>query len=222
MKRIFTVIALVVLIFSLCCVSVYATERDTPSTDTELGEVAEEIGEPVDGEVPAEEEAEAFYSEWIDKITDSTMWINIGSVAVACLGVLGTVLNKFKTITGLISKKADTGTVIDTVKSSVSEICGELNKELDEVKEKLSESQDNEERLLAILTIFITNAKINANAKAEIMSYLTGTKKMAGSVIEIVERANAAIAEAQAVEERPETPALDAIVSENDEYMKLG
>ena len=221
MKKIFLVICLTSLIFALCGTFVFATTENL--TEPETSEIE---SDSVVVEQPANEEesAEAFYSGWIDKITDSTMWVNMGTVAIACLGIIGTVGSKFKNIADLISKKADANTVIDTVKHSVGDICDSFRTELTAVKDELSATKENEEKLFAILTIFITNAKINSTAKAEIMNYVTGIKKMNGSIEEIVTKANEAIEAAKEAEEKTDTPALDAISTElaAPAYMELG
>ena len=68
MKKILIIIAAVSLIFALCCVSVYATDENTPALGTELGEEAEGIIEPSEeGAEAPEAEPEAFYSGWISE-----------------------------------------------------------------------------------------------------------------------------------------------------------
>ena len=219
MKKIFIVMCSVSLIFALCGVFVFATAENTPEDSLNEFDNLTEIGEGANEE---SEGAEAFYSGWIDKITDSTMWVNVGTVALACLGIIGTVGSKFKNISDLISKKADANTVIDAVKGSAADICDSLKDELHKIKDELSATKSNEEALLAILTMFITNAKINPNAKAEIMNYITGMKKLEGSISEIVAKANEAIEAANEAEEKTDTPALDAITEGPGSSMNLG
>lgn len=221
MKKLFFGICLMSLIFALCGISTFATTENPAEPETnEIGNVSLVVETPE----REDEHAESIYSGWIEKITDSTMWINVGTVAIACLGIIGTVGSKFKNIADLISKKADANTVIDTVKHSVGDICDSFKTELTSVKDELSVTKENEEKLFAILTIFITNAKINSTAKAEIMNYVTGIKKMNGSIEEIVTKANEAIEAAKEAEEKAETPALDAITAETatPAYMELG
>lgn len=219
MKKTFFVLTLITLIFALCCVSVYATNEDT--TEVSNGAITEEN---TDTEASGEQNpgADAFYSGWIDKITDSTLWVNIGAVGVACLGIISTVVSKFKNIASLISNKADSNTVIDTVKTSVNDICDSFKMEINRIERELAASKNNEEKLVAMLTIFMTNAKINPNAKAEIMSYLTGIKKLDGNIEEIVAAANANIEASKKAEEKSETPALDLITAEAPTFMELG
>ena len=219
MKKLFFVLCSVSLIFALCSTFVFATSENTPDVVTGEIDNLTEVGE---SETADTDTAETFYSGWIDKITDSTLWINIGTVALACIAIIGTVASKFKSILDLISKKADSNTVINTVKDSVEEIRASFKEELRNIKEEISVTESNEETLLAILTIFITNAKINANAKAEIMNYITGIKRLEGSVEEIVKKANETIATANEAEEKTPTPALDELAAAQHTYMELG
>ena len=219
MKKIFFILFLTSLIFALCGVLTFATAENPNETETEKLGTARVL--VVDDSEEATD-AETVYDGWIEKITNSTLWVNIGTVAVACLGIIGTVIGKFKNIAELISKKADANTVVDTVKNSVGDICDTFKLELASVKEELSQTKANEDKLFAILTIFITNAKINPIAKAEIMNYVTGIKKMEGTIEDIVAKANNAIEEAKKAEEKRETPALTSLLAENTSYMELG
>jgi hypothetical protein len=221
MKKIFYIILLMTLIFSLCCIQSFATAENPQNEETPEIESDNALLEDMD-ESSESEEADEFYSAWIDKITDSTLWINIGTIAIACLGVVGTVASKFKDIASLISKKADASDVAGALKYASSDICDSFKNELSDIKSQLQRSKDNEEMLLTILTLFVTNAKINNTAKAEIMKYLSGIEKISGSVEDIVSKANDVIAKAEASETAIETPALDAIVSESSDYMELG
>jgi hypothetical protein len=119
-------------------------------------------------------------------------------------------------ISNLISDRADAKTISAALKESSDEISLVFNDKLAEIDRRLTETDSNEKILTTILTIFITNVNINPNAKAEIMNYLTGIKDLNGKVADIVETANKIIEEANAVEEKIPTPALDSIVSEGE------
>ena len=217
MKKIFWVILYASLIFALCGVFCFATSENT--TEVQTNETSN-VTPSTEQNASIVESNSTIADDVIEKLTDSTLWINIGSVALACLGIIATVGNKFKSITSLISKKADSNTVIDTQKKASDEIREEFKSELQRVKSELTDAKNTGNKLFTILTIFITNAKINPAAKAEIMNYITGIKKFDGTPDEIIENANKAIAEAIVTEEKVETPALDKIVKEN--IMELG
>ena len=211
MKRKKIIIFVAVFLFAMIVLHmpVFAAEgdaADNPSVPTSTEET-----EGTTNPVGTEEEAEAFYSGWIDKITNSTLWISIGSYVLAALGVLALVRNKFGVIIEMVRSKADGAVIREAIKSAGTEISTAFKNELDAVNKKLDESEDNEKKLMTILTLFVTNAKMNPNAKAEIMKYLSGVKEYAGTVEEIVENATRAIEAADAAEEKAPTPALDRL-----------
>ena len=86
----------------------------------------------------------------------------------------------------------------------------------------LKNYEANEQRLYAILTLFMTNCKISESAKAEILNILADVKKYDGDISEVVAQAQEAIDEAvrDAEENAPPTPTLDKLLEED--YMELG
>lgn len=172
---------------------------------------------------------EAFYDGWIDKITDSTMWVNVGTSLLAALGTIAFVISKFGALTELLKGKADGTTILGAIKDSAKETNDKFSKNLESLNKKLDSYEDNEKKLWAILTIFMTHAKISSAAKGEIMELLTGIKDMSGSIAEIVEKASCAIekAEAETAAAAPAHPALEAIIAKsaestgNGDYMEL-
>ena len=209
MKKKKIVIFVAVLLFAMIVLHmpVFAAEGDAAENPSGSPSTEETEGTAN----PTDTEAEAFYSGWIDKITNSTLWISIGSYVLAAIGVLALVRNKFGAIIELVRSKADGAAITEAIKGAGTEISAAFKNELDAVKKKLDESEDNEKKLMTILTLFVTNAKMNPNAKAEIMKYLSGVKEYAGTVEEIVENANRAIEAADAAEEKAPTPALDRL-----------
>lgn len=196
---------------------------DLPIEEVETGEAGTDTADtPV-------EENKSFYADWIDRISGSTVWISIASFAVAALGMIAFVRSKFGVVIDLVKRKADASTIGDAVKSAVNDIVdkftSEMTKtrgELENVRQKLDAAEGNEKKLTAILSIFMTNAKINPNARAKIMEYLTGISDISGTVQEIVERANEEIAAAEKSEEKPETPALDAVLAAETKGETIG
>lgn len=214
------------LVFSLLGVMLptFAEEAEAESTPPPTSDDIIEGNEAIDGGTGAvpdtsTEDAKKFYSDWIDSITSSTVWISVASFAVAALGMIAFVRSKFGIVIDLVKRKADASTIGDAVKSAVNDIVDkfttEMTKtrgELENVRQKLDIAESNEKKLTTILSIFMTNAKINPNARAKIMEYLTGIADISGTVQEIVEKANEEIA-AEKSEEKPQTPALDAILA---------
>lgn len=195
------------------------TVEETPENEAK-NEAAEDESSPDDG--AQAEDDEHFYTGWLDAITNSTFWINLGTTLAGISGI-GIVINKnFGNIFTLIKNKADTNEIKKALDAAKSEISAEYQKELCEINKRLENEQDNNKKLMAIMAIFITNAKINPCAKAEITKYLSGIKDFAGSLEEIVDNANKAIEAAEAAEEKIETPALDEIISQSNEDIEIG
>ena len=211
------------LVFALCAamIPVFAEEAEEGGTTPPISNPpAEDTTAGDTGTDTTAEENKSFYAEWIDKISGSTVWISIASFAVAALGMIAFVRSKFGVVIDLIKRKADASTIGDAVKSAVNDIVDKFTSEmaktrgeLENVRQKLDTAESNEKKLTAILSIFMTNAKINPTARAKIMEYLTGIADISGTVQQIVEQANEEIAAAEKSEEKPETPALDAVLA---------
>lgn len=221
MKKIFAILVALTLVFSLS-LGVFATEGEELTTPN--GEIVTdgEISTPTDGttedatEDITAENAESFVKNLIDKLGNSSIWVSIGTVAAALLGIVGILHNKFGALFSLLSGKADTATLTAEVKKSGAEISEAFAKQLAEVKDKLDDYQDNEKKMWAIITIFMTHAKISPAVKVEIMNRITGIKDMTGTLTEILEDAERSIAETEEAEKAlaPDTPALDSLVKE--------
>lgn len=187
------------------------------------------VDEAVDGtEGESGESAKKFYSEWIDKLTDSTMWINILSYLAGILGLIAFVKGQVGNIKGNVCTLLNGQLSVETVKSlideAVSASIAEYKSSYEAMRGKLEAQCESERTILSVLAIFISNAKINPYAKSEIMSLLTGAKSTLGSVEEAVTAANAAIEAARSAEEEIKTPALDEVLAAAvaAPYMELG
>jgi hypothetical protein len=166
---------------------------------------------------------ESSFDDLIEGVTNSTFWTTTGTVIIAVIGCVATVIKKVGGISELVAKKADTKTVNDYLKRTSTELSEVFNARIDNVESRLNDTDSNEKILITILTIFMTNANINPNAKAEIMKYLAGIKDVNASVSEMVDTANKIIQEANEAEVKEPTPALDSIVKEETESkMVLG
>lgn len=177
----------------------------------------------------AAEDAKKFYSGWIDNISSSTVWISVASFAAAALGMIAFVRSKFGVVIDLVKRKADASTIGNAVKSAVNDIVDKLTMEMqktraevENMRQKLDVAESNEKIMTTILSIFMTNAKINPNARAKIMEYLTGIADISGTVQEIVEKANEEITIAEKSEEKPQTLALDAVLADEKKNETIG
>ena len=213
------------------------TEPVESDTATE-GVVAPVEGEnAADGEISAptggeDEAAHISVDEWENfkaKITDTATWTMIGAALMTILTTVGTVKSKFDKISCLMSNKADNDAIKEALRNTEKELSATYNanhKEIAKAMKKFEEAQkntaENEQRLYAILTLFMTNCKISESAKAEILNILADVKKYDGDIIEVVAQAQEAIDEAvkEAEDQAPPTPTLDKMLEED--YMDLG
>jgi uncharacterized membrane-anchored protein YhcB (DUF1043 family) len=191
-----------------------ATGVVTAPTDDENAPTGEDSA-------PANDEWETFKA----KITDSATWTMIGTGLVTILTIVGTVKSRFDKISSLVHNKADNDTMkgeLKGLKDDLKKAYNENHKEVAAVmkryEEALKTTAENEQKLYAILTLFMTNCKISETAKAEILNILADVKKYSGDVSEFVAQAQEAIDNAK--EEAPPTPTLDQMLEED--YMDLG
>lgn len=205
------------IILVLCAmlgIGVYATDTTTtvpPDTTVEVS---------TDAEILVTDEST--FDDMLEGLMNSSFWTTTGLIAVAVISCVATFRKYFGFIADLISKKADEKTISEALKKASEEMSETFNSKLTQIEGYIGDTASNEKILVTILTIFITNANINPNAKAEVMQYLAGLKDINGRVEEIVETANKIIAEANAAEEKEPTPALDSIVEESESEMVLG
>ena len=213
---------LVLLLAATLGVGVFATDPTTvppPDASVEAGTGASEENAEIvvtDG---------SSFDELLEGLTNSTFWTTTGTVLAAVIGMLAMFKKYFGSIITLISGKADSKEINKVLKEATEELSKEFCNKLSEMEAKLAEADDDEKKLMAMFTIFVSNANINPNAKAEIMQYLTGIKDISGKVYDVVETANRIIAEADAAVSKEPTPALDSILStegESDTPMVLG
>ncbi len=205
MKRIILLAVAAILVFALGSFAVFAEGEPSVDTNTEA------LG---DSTVNVQDNSK--FDKLLEGLTNSTFWTTMGTVLAAVVGMLAMFKKHFGNIATLISGKADSRVINEALKSASEEISKDFSNKISEFEAKLTEADNDEKKLMAMFTIFVSNANINPNAKAEIMSYLTGIKDISGKVIDVVEHANKIIAEANAVEDKLPTPALDAITGSND------
>lgn len=202
MKRIFAliiaIIAILVFTYSVC-----AEELTTDTPD---------INEVI---TVTEEEEQGI----IDMIMNSTAWGSIASFFIMAGGIVIFVYKKFGSVIALIKGgKADTNTVLNSMKGAIDASFAEVQKQLDEARNRAETSEENNKKLTALLCMYIANdTRYNPTAKAEIMKYTSGIKSFTGTITEICDEAQKAIKEAEANEPKQDTPALDAIINEANE-----
>lgn len=205
------------------------TEAD-PDADAEAEPETKTEAEPeTDTTAPAEEDESDEWESFKSKITDTATWTMVGAALMTILTTVGTVKATFDKLSALLKKKADDESVKDALKEVENDLKTAYNEKHDEISKVLQRYEDalrtteaNEQKLYAILTLFMTNCKISDSAKAEILNILADVKKYEGGVGDVVAKAQEAIDEAikETEESNPPTPNLDRLLEED--YMELG
>lgn len=227
MKKIFTLIMVLTLILAVFTVPALAADESPEILSTE-GEGS--AGVELDGEQTENpESAEKFYSAWLDKLTDSTMWVNLATTLAGLVGVIVFVKSKFDGIRGnlgqVLKGQMSAAEVKTIIKDCVGGAIEAYRVEADAMHAaQMKRAEEERTTIISVLAIFITNAKINAHAKSEIMKLLTSAEGAVGTVEEIVKAATEAIEEATLAEEKVETPALDELAAApaEDYVVRLG
>ena len=217
----------IVFLFTCVLVALYmimpcVADEETTEMVTEITtEIMTEMNEPVE-DVENVENADDEWEAFKAKITDVSTWTMIGAALVTIVTTVGTVKSKFDKISSLVHTKADNETIAAELKSAKAELKEAYLANHKEISDALKNTEENAQRLYAILTLFMTNCKISESAKAEILNILAGVKKYEGSIAEFVAQAQEAIDNDIAEKEAqvPATPTLDKILDED--YMELG
>lgn len=206
-----------------------AAEDSTDMVTEIVTEVVTETVEDAPVEEVTEEVTEDEWDTFKAKITDSATWTMIGAALATILANAGMLKSKFDNIVSLVRNKADKDDVSGELKDLKEELRKTYNSNHKEIaatlkryEEALANTEANEQRLYAILTLFMTNCKISESAKAEILNILADVKKYEGSISEFVAQAQEAI-DASIKEKEgdtPPTPNLDKLL--NEDYMELG
>lgn len=161
-------------------------------------------------------ENDSTWDAFVDKITNSSLWISIGTYVLSAFALYELFKSKFSGLITLVKGKASAGDIKDYLHKFGNDIGNNVETVRRQLTEQLAASDDANKKLMTILSIFMTNVKINDTAKAEILQVLSSVKEYTGTAAEIVETANAAIEAAQKTVETTETPALDAIKEEQE------
>lgn len=216
------------------------TFADEATTDVVTEVVTDVVAEAVtsptadssDTAIPdamTEEDVEGYWDEFKDKITDSATWTMIGAAIVTVLSTIATIKSGLEKFRVLVHSKADAETVQASLKEIENELKTNFNESyakiestLERYENALKNTDDNEQKIYAILAVFMTNCKISETAKAEILGILTDVKKYEGTVSEIVAKAQEAIENAKAENAKlaEPTPTLDKMLDE--EFSRQG
>lgn len=210
MKKLLLSISTVILFCFLFCTFACATET------------AEEITQIETTEDPAtvEENASQVIDYLIAVITNPSFWAATASIVTGAIPVIVIVVRNLNNVTKLINGKADAKTINNAIESGVTEIGNQftvatatLNERVNKMEKALENENENLKQVIVMLSTFILHSKIGTSAKAEIMKMMQGYKEYTGTINEIIDQVQDAIALAEKEEEKVETPALDEVIS---------
>lgn len=183
--------------------------------------------EPIQEEsAPTSEEIANETSNTINTILGISVPVGVGAMVIAVIvfflknlktikNVVSTMANVFKSI---FSKDGNVENVPQAFKGVENELkaLGEsFNNELTNVKTELEKEKEESAQLKHILSVFIINSTyINPYAKNELIKLICGEKQYGETVEETINTVAATVEEAKALEEKPLTPCLDKVTSE--------
>lgn len=196
------------LIMCICAIFMFSTIIYAEQLNAETAEITE-----TDENTEIAEESGKI-DRIINSITNSAFWTVCGGFLLALVSALALIKKHFGTLAVLVRSKASAEELENALKTAQSEISDNFKKEYSAITKQLKAEQDNTKKLTIMLSIFMSNAKINSNAKAEIMQIMSGIKDISGNAIEVIEEINKNIEKSNESEEKPKTPLLDEIVQE--------
>lgn len=205
MKKIIVLMLVFCAIFSLASISVFAEDS---ATATEA--------------VPAPDNGSEVLEAITNVVTDGALWAKIGVTLLAALSIIVAVsknLNSVKTalttvidfLKGNGATKEDTANALEKVKNDITKDYKSSHDELTQKYNELIEKTNTQTAIVALLSLQLVKSP---NARVQLMSLIADAKKIGGTVEEVVTTIEAEIEKADAEEPKPETPALDSIVSE--------
>ena len=233
MKKTVYFIICLALVLSVFTISVFA-ETNAPATDENTD--VTQTSPSLEGENAYESEEEHpttlennFYEQILGIVTDGATWAKIGTFVLGVLALIVAIKKNLSKLTSLVSLIKTRGEhnvtnedLQEALKTTANNINASAGEEYKKLNAKLEEQTARNDQLTAILTVITLRLIKNPNARTEVMSVLSGTKKIAGDVQEVVETIEKEIEALDASEIKEETPALDAVKSSVKENTKAG
>ena len=233
MKKLFTLLTVLVLVFALFTFPALAEEGATPENEV-IETVVTEGNEDTPSD-SSENLSKTPENEILEQIlgfvSNGEIWGKIGATVLSVLALifaLRSSLNKIHdalvVVRDFISGKAtkeETEKAITEAKEAMTDEYEKKHKELKEQNAELSEKYD---KMQAILSLTVLQVVKSPNARTQIMQILNDTEKITGDIHGFVEGVAEAITKADADTPKEDTPALDAIVAEHspENIIRLG
>jgi tetrahydromethanopterin S-methyltransferase subunit B len=155
-----------------------------------------------------------FIGEIISVLTNGEFWVIFGTTVSGALAVIFSVLTKFNDIKAAIGLKATNEETAKAIDCAVGGVQSTFETKYEELSTKYDELKANYNAQTAILTLLALQLVKSPNARTEIMKILNASHITTDNVAELVETIEEEIKAADAVQPKPETPALNAITEE--------
>ena len=210
MKKIVAVIMTIAVLATLGVVAL--AEGASDPDDNGAPEPSDTPTEPE----PSENDNSGKIDALISAISEGAFWTTVaGALGLMCACVY-IFKRKFDAVTSKLDKSATAASIGKEAEAIKKDIKEDTAKQFGEIHEDLRSIIEILEKLFTTFVIFEESTKINPNAKKEIMEYVTGIKKVSGTVFENVSSAIETIKEAVEAEPKIETPVTDAAIAESE------
>ena len=219
MKKLVFILVSFTLIFSLFALPSFA--ETLPEGSDAVDDTAESR------ENLSEIDLKGVYEEVVGLVTNAEIW---GKIAVSVVGVcsiviaisynLSKITKTFNTVKDAIAGKASKEDAEKAVKEVGTDIKRSVEETRTELDEKYARLEEKNTKMVAVISLITLQLIKSPNARTEIMKIISDTKEISGDVVEFVEQIEENIKEADALEPKPDTPALDKIVAEQEEPKK--
>lgn len=205
MKKIIVLMLVFCAIFSLTSISVFA-EESAPVTEA----------------VPAPDNGSEVLEAITNVVTDGALWAKIGVILLSALSIIVAVTKNLNSVKIALSTvydflkgngatKEDTANALEKVKTDLKKDYKVSYDDLSQKYNELIEKTNTQTAIVALLSLQLVKSP---NARVQLMSIISDAKKIGGSIEEVVTTIEAEIEKADAEEPKPDTPALDKIVSD--------
>lgn len=245
MKKLFCFALILVLMLSLFSIPSFAEEEatvpeventeNTPEVDTADPDTETDIpsSNPTVSDTALEDEKGTLTTQILSLVSDGKIWATVGAILAGVLGVIGAISSNYKavkdglvTLNSFIQGKATKEDTKKMLEELTDKLTGDFKAELDRINKQYSDISARNEQLTAVLSLVAIQLLKSPNARTQIMQLITGAKDCSGDVAELVSAIEAEIIKADAEMEKPDTPALDAVMARveasDNEIMKLG
>lgn len=244
MKKLFCFALILALVLSLFTFSAFAEETGYPEVEnTENTANSAPLDSDTEADIPSsdpttsdnalEDEKGTLTAQILSIVSDGKIWTTVGLILSGVIAVISAISSNYKAVKdGLVvlndfikgkATKEETEIMLGDLSKKITT---DFKTELDRMNKQYSELSARNEQLTAVLSLVAIQLVKSPNARTQIMQLISGVKDCSGDVAKLVENIEEEIIKADAEMEKPDTPALDAVMARveasDNEIMKLG